>query len=162
VDGRAEAAPVEVVPQILALSPDGQHVAHGVKKDKKYPFVADGQCGAEYEFIEGGKFSSDGKHFAYMAKKAGKHLLVIDGHEVTEYDKIENAWFSNDFKHVAIQAFSHGRSSLVVDGQPAGEGYDYISGLTVSPDGTRVAYAAKRGKNWTVRGIAFGNSLNQG
>jgi Tol biopolymer transport system component len=89
--------------------------------------VVDGKAGTEYDDIPSPPiFSPDGKRVAYGVKKGEKQLVVVDGKAGKEYDEI-----SGGFPPIKLAPVR-------------------FSAVVFSPDGKRVAYAAKNGEKWLV------------
>lgn len=151
----------------LVFSPDGKRVAYLV--GFKSAVVVDGILGKTYDEIAFFGFSPDSRRFGYWAKSRGVWRAVIDGEEATGYAATGPPCFSPDNKRVAYAAIGAGKLSvedfgrlvwtrpgdaqwfLVVDGdsQP-GLGEMPDPSLLFSPDGRRIAYLAKHGRNDSV------------
>lgn len=159
----------------VVFSPDGKRIAYTTRQgDSKRIVVIDGVESPPYDEITTGTpvFSPDSKHVAYGARRGTeKWALVLDGTEGKLCRTIadHSVAFSPDSAHVAYAAGRTGAKThtLVVDAAE-GKEYDDIAfampvvrlgkpdlDLTIergtlapafSPDGKRVAYAARRGK----------------
>ncbi len=92
-------------------------------------------------------FSQDGNQIAYLARKPSSQedlYFVVDGQITETY----NATFqyppkmvvSDDFKHVAFTIINPLDYYVITDGKP-GKIYGSMNQLTMSPDGTRIAYS---------------------
>jgi len=165
----------EIGPGSLRISPDSARVAYGAARGKKKVLVVDGAEGKEYDrVVAGSLFSPDGKRFAYAAKRGDKWLVVVDGMGGKEYDEIvQEPVFSPEGVRLAYSAKRGGKWVTVVDGVEQKE-YRGIRGYTeavrraqedekarkyyeraefnvqvqypiFSPDGKRLAYAARSG-----------------
>jgi len=138
--------------------------------------VVDGVEGPEYRWIgpsDGGLgwsarpvWSTDSTHLAYVAKKGDRFVAVVDGREGRDYAWVSNPCFSADGRRVLYKAcrqapsaehawHSSGSWVAVVDGAESAECDEVLSHSnlmggwelpTFSPDGRRVAYAARRGR----------------
>jgi hypothetical protein len=154
-----EVTVAEVAPDkdtdLLAISPDGKHLAYKKVHGDKQQISVDGVEGLEYDGIANGScvFSSDSNRVAYMAMRGKKWLVVVDGVEGPAYDGIAKGTpvFSPDSKRVAYGA-RHGERWLVVADGMEGKEYDglAISAPLFSPDSKRIAYAAFRGDGQLV------------
>jgi hypothetical protein len=63
----------------LALSPDGERLAHGALVDGRWRMVVDGVEGPPFDTVDAPIFSPDGAHLAYLAMEGDEWLLVVDG-----------------------------------------------------------------------------------
>jgi hypothetical protein len=127
-----------------------------VKKGERWAVVVDGVEGKAYRDI-GHQivFSKDGRRWMYIARDSLYHA-VIDGVETGAYASIEQSsyGFSESGEHVAFQASDGAKSFWVVDGRPQ-KSYERLSmvyGPSFSPDGTRLTYVAREGRE---RGRVF-------
>jgi WD40 repeat protein len=148
----------------ITISPDGKRVAYVAKAGKKCVVVVDGKKGEEYDSCLRVAFSPDGKRTAYVATKGKKAFVVVDGVKGKEYLTVGQPVFSPDGKTVAYNASSAPDRRLVVVNSAESQKYDFdrrggtqlqAGGFSFpfyfSPDGKRVAYAAKRdGKQFIV------------
>ncbi len=64
---------------------------------------------------------------------------------------------SNDKNHIAYKQLSGHKQYAIIDGRK-GKGYDSTMNIVFSPDGKKVAYAAKKGKKWIA--VVNGQELN--
>lgn len=110
------------------FSPDGQGLAYiGLAKGREY-VVRDGKRGKLYDRILDLRFSPDGKRLAYVAARLPRDRA-----------KSRPATGSADTR-VRYKVV------LVVDGRESQAFDRIVCGPVFSPDGKRVAYAAKQGK----------------
>jgi hypothetical protein len=94
-------------------------------------------------------FSPDSKRIAHMGIVNKLHMLVVHEPDGTStegrpHDRCGDAVFSADSRHVAYRAVDEQRWRLVVDDRES-QDYDRIGQFAISPDGSRLAFAAKRG-----------------
>jgi hypothetical protein len=151
-------------PDTLAVSPDGMRMAYAVLDGQgRGHIVVDGKAGLNYTGLAGVPvFSADSRHMAYAARNTqNQWFAVVDG--VERHDKHPSAkghpgispdlLFSLDGRRLAyvasVDSGSAVKQFVVVDGQEGAQ-YDEIAGLAMSPNGERVAYAARTGNQWAV------------
>jgi len=89
---------------LLALSPDGRHVAYRVE-EKGPPFrafvVRDGTEGHQYEHTTQPAFSPDSRHLTYSAVRNRRWLIVTDGEErEVDDDYVMGVIFTSDGRHL--------------------------------------------------------------
>jgi len=89
---------------LLALSPDGRHVAYRVEQ-KGPPFrafvVRDGTEGRRYEHTTQPAFSPDSRHLTYSAVRNRRWLIVTDGEErEVDDDYVMGVTFTSDGRHL--------------------------------------------------------------
>ncbi|HEX3000661.1 MAG TPA: hypothetical protein VHR86_10570 [Armatimonadota bacterium] len=88
-------------------------------------------------------FSANG-HFGICAFRGkNREMAVIDGKEGPEYNEVHGITLSADGRRCAYVAAKNGKQFVVIDGKP-GAKYAEVRwlGLTFSPDGKHLAYAA--------------------
>jgi hypothetical protein len=95
------------------------------------------------------EYSPDGQHFAVKAKKAGTSLLIVDGEETTIPGEL-TALSLGAAGEVAYATRSGGRDAVIFGGQELPGQYDEVWGLTISPDGRRLAFWGRRGTRWSL------------
>jgi Tol biopolymer transport system component len=122
----------------VVITPSNEHVflqtgldAAGLMLEETYLFPSPEKDRGKFpDMTLPAKFSPDGKHMAYAACRA----------EAKSYVKIREDLFA-----------SIGSECLtVVDGHEVGADYDQTYSPTLSPDGKRVAYTARKGKKSLV------------
>ena len=150
VDGKEQEQYDEILAGTLAFSDDGARIAYIGEIGSKRMVVVDGKVEKAYDAIASSSpvFSSDCSRFAYGARIGDGWFMVTDGEEGKRYQALRGhpiALFSGDSKRVVYTAQTATKQVVaVVDGKE-GKGYDDIVGLVFSPDGRRIAYAAKEG-----------------
>lgn len=141
------------------ISPDGKKVAYAAAKRPGicYAVVGSKTVGNGHAGVETPGFSRDGKRFAYGAAVHGRRWAVVDSRGKAAKDTYDHAGspvFGKGTRYAFVA--KEGRSEFVVMGKKRYEGdYSFISHLTVSPDGKRVAFAALRGAH-IARGAGGG------
>jgi Tol biopolymer transport system component len=116
----------------------------------KHLLVVDGHEGETFDRIVHGSavFSPDSRRLAYAAEREGKFRIVVDGKEGPHFDDIYNPVFSADSQHIVYVGGKVGSRSALVDGEIISAQYPDVgggTGVVVSPDGKRLAYAAITG-----------------
>ena len=150
VDGKEQKQYDEILAGTLAFSHDSRRVAYTGEVGSKRMVVVDGEEGKAYDAIASSSpvFSPDCSRFAYGGRSGDGWFMVVDGKEGKRYQALRGdpiALFSGDSKRVVYTAGTATKQVVaVVDGKE-GKGYDDIVGLVFSPDGRRIAYAAKEG-----------------
>lgn len=155
----------------LVFSPDGKRLAYWARKDNgKQVIVIDGVEGKEHERIIHHIFSPDGQRVAYVVIRDGKRIIAVDGIEGKEKcDIIREIVFSQDGKYVAYEGVRDELHFVGLTGEvyniKRGDkmvsimqekvqgvgGYDWVYGITFSPDGERLAFIATRdGKSFAI------------
>jgi Tol biopolymer transport system component len=157
-----------------SFSPDSEHLAYVARKGSARCVVMDGVEGKLFSAIDEPTedqwpfvFSPDSAHLAYVAVIAkGKESVVVDGVQGPVFDEIllHSFSFSANSRHFAYAARRGGRGIVVKDGKEVLEADDIFSevhvfgntrigetfGPFLSPDGTRLACAIRRGTNWVA------------
>ncbi|MGH9746891.1 MAG: hypothetical protein ACRD59_12385 [Candidatus Acidiferrales bacterium] len=133
----------------ISFQPQGKSIAYCACRDKKCHLVVDGaETGAEYDDISYARYSPDGKRLAFTARRSKKWVAVVDGKELApEFDDI---WFSSlGFSRGSGRFFVSGRIKNnwlhAVDGA-SGPGFEVISYIAFSRDGSHYAYAGANAK----------------
>jgi hypothetical protein len=141
---------------------DGWLVTFEVKRGDKQVAVVDGVEGRPYDYVGPIYATPGGAHTLYPARLGDDSFVVFDGREGPKFSNIEIDYggqpFSPDGRHYAYTALRQLDADTmkylaVADGKE-GRLYDYVTGLTYTPDGAHllyVAYDRARGKSFLVR-----------
>src|SRR6185503_1717288 len=98
----------------------------------------------------------DNQHVAYIAQSGAKWHVVVDRKAGRHYDGVRNGSliFSSDGKRISYVARSRKlfreKRFVVVDGKEEKQYDDVGEHLVFSPNGQRMAYSARLGKNTFV------------
>ena len=149
---------------LAAVSPDGTRMAYAVLDGKgRGHIVVDGKAGTDYEGLAGRPvFSADSGRVAFVARNTQDlWFAVVDGVERPDKHPAvkglpgvsPNLLFSLDGRRLAtvvsVETGGVAKQIVVADHQE-GAKYDEIAGLAISPNGERLAYAARTGSQWSV------------
>lgn len=154
LNGRESATYDSLIAGDFTFSPDGKHLAYGVKKGTQQYVVVDGVEQAPFDALGNGtlKFSPDSAHLIYQAATGKQTSVFLDGKRVGPVCEGELAGtpiFSPDSKRLLFAGIRAGKWSVAVDGIE-GEPFDAVEVPAFSPDSKRVMYASKKGANWAV------------
>jgi Tol biopolymer transport system component len=148
----------------FAASPDGTRMAWAsLDEQGRGHVVIDGKAGTNYAGLFGKPvFSPDSRRVAHLAMNTQNLWFVVaDGVENrNKYPSVKghsavapDLLFSLDGRRLAYVVFADiggaGKQFVVVD-REVGSKYDEIAGLAISPNGERLAYAARTGNQWAV------------
>jgi len=151
-------------PDMVVFSPDGTRMAYAVLDGQgRGHIVVDGKAGTDYAGLAGRPvFSADSKRVAYLARNTQDlWFAVVDGVERPDkHPSVKglsgvspNLLFSLDGRRLAyvVSVDTGGvAKQFVAAFHQEGAKYDEIAGLAISPDGERLAYAARTGNRWAV------------
>lgn len=143
----------------VTWAPSGDAVAYIDKRGAYYHVVVNGEKGPKLEYADWPVFSATGKHIAYRAREGDpghyRWFIVHDGKRQPDYSWVSEPAISPDGSMVAYWATENGGKPsglhasgdyFVVYGKKKGPEYSgqSISGVppVISPDGSKVAYAA--------------------
>jgi hypothetical protein len=138
--------------EFAMFSPDGQRHAIVARRGGEWLVVLDGKPGQSFDIIGGGTFSSDGRRFTYAAADVRKGLggnkargrVVVDFEAGPQFEgNAVGSWTQNMAagRRLEIARGYEGRPDATIHG---------VGAPTCSPDGSRIAYAAHRGKDDAV------------
>ena len=144
-----------------SVSPDGVHTVYRASVDGVAFVVFDGVVGPHFEEITSPRilWSRRGNRWAYSARLGENDFAVAggpDGHAPqlpSPYSIVHlsgDVWSENGRRFVYVAERAN-RQFAVIDGIEQAE-YDEVSAASVkiSLDGSRVAYAARRGRVWCL------------
>ncbi len=158
VNGKDEKEYDWVVANSLTFSADSSVCAYVVQDSKgMYPVIGGVEGKAYHEIIKSDLFAiPGGKSFAFFAKNksGGRNFVVINGEDGKEYDDVGNLVFSPDGKRWAYAVRSGEKMYFLIDNKPTAE-YDAVNGASFvwSPDSTRYAFGAVKGKGETAKAV---------
>lgn len=142
------------------FSPDGAHLAYEARENGQYFVVLDEKEGEHFSGIDYPfQFSPDSARLGYVATiEKGKQCVVIDGKRGPVFDTVfpTSFTFSDNSLHFAYAGRRGDRCSAVKDGEEVLQADEMVMdsgpGKTLwpilSPDGSRMACAVRRGGQW--------------
>lgn len=139
-----------VVLQCIYFSPDSQHTAYMARRGTDYCVVRDGKEGKTYKQISASQttaspFSPDSKHLVYYVENQD---MVVDG---VEFDRnISGPVFSPDGAHTAFVDRTVFDKQFVMKDLQVEPAYKQVTTPVFSPDSSRMAYYAKKDKDWVL------------
>lgn len=157
----------------FSFSSDSSRVVYRItQKDRKKSFLIlqdfghDKERWTELSAWSGGVLlTQDGKQIVYNEDKKGKQYLVVApwkaperGKKIGPYDSILRPVIGPDRTTVAFHAMKGGKWLSVVGKRESPARYDGVGDapLIFSPDGSKIAYAARRGGEQKKMGISGG------
>lgn len=154
------------------FSPDSDNIAYIAFKAKNPPgpksdvfVVLDEKESKAYDFATNHIFSEDGKHFAYLASSQKTDFVVVDGTEDKHYSSIGTLYISAKLetdrglrflpKSSVVSYIANttnfddpNNKQFVVIGNKESSLYDEIYERPIlSPDGKKVSFGARKGKD---------------
>lgn len=133
------------------VSPDRNYWAAVVKKDGKSCVMLNGNAGRGYDKVAALGFSPDSMKVAYIAAEGDVFFVCVNQDRHPSFSLIDpeqGIVFTNNSKHLAYVVRKDKNTWCVVkDGAP-GPAWEEIKLVTFSPDGTRLAYAARKNDQW--------------
>lgn len=144
----------------ITFSPDGLRLAWVGRRGSKRVVALDGKEGGPFDTVGGLTFSADSRRFAYagadihggLTGNKGKGRVVVDGEPGPQFEgttlPLSNpgALDATDFRGLVPILLTRGKLDPVYASYLLYR-FHGISRPIFSPDGSRVAYAARRGKN---------------
>ncbi len=161
VDGTRGPAFQAIDADSIAFSPDGLRVGYVAADRACVRTVAEGVAGTCFARVVGlavaDTVAGDVLVAADRSDEAQAHVFV-GGTRVRDVRGARSLTVDPDVRHWAVVADAAGdgrgdavgASRLVVDGSEKGESFDRIGRVVWAPDGSTVAYTARRGDTWRV------------
>lgn len=130
------------------VSADGRTVAYkACEREDSWFIVRNGRrVGAPAEGITNPALSDDGSVLAYATEAADRYRLIVGGREIELREMPRSVFLSPNGS-----AWGYVTQSSVITARGRSEEFDEIVNPAFSPDGKRVAFAARRGKEWTLQ-----------
>ncbi len=157
----------------------GPGMMGGREERRKYFMVIDGKKGEKFDEVGKPVFSPDGKRIAYRVREGDKWFIIVDGKKGEKFDKVGDPVFSPDGRRIAYVAWESGKGLryntigvlvgsmsgvpkpgmergkyfVVIDGNKKKiEAFDWVGRPVFSPDGKKVAFGARKGRElwWKV------------
>lgn len=135
------------------VSPDRGHWAAIVQKDGKSRVMLNGAMGRGYDRVASLGFSPDSMKVAYIAAEGDAFFVCVNQDRHPSFSLIDpeqGLVFSSDSNYLAYAARTDRNAWCVVRNGVPGAAWEEIRYLTFSPDGKRLAYAARRNDQWHV------------
>ena len=151
VDGTPQPAEFDGI-VTTTFSPDGQRIAYLGRRGEKYTVVVDGKEDSTFDIVSGIRFSSDSRRIVYagadvkrgFGKEKAFGRVSIDG---TAGPSFEGAQVGGLLKSMATGSITRLVTGYLPQFWADTHG---VSTPVFSPDGARVAYAARREKDAIV------------
>jgi sugar lactone lactonase YvrE len=141
----------------LVFSPGGDRFAYVARRQGRAVLVLDAAELSSHDDLGRPVFSADGTRCAYVATDDGRQHVRLDGGQTLSPPagaaiRSASLALSRDGKRAAYTAVSHNGARVIGSDGTAGEPFDFVfdGSLTFSPDGARIAYAARRGGGCVV------------
>ena len=134
---------------LLVISPDGGKVAFTGARGKEQRVEVGSAEGEPFDEVGTPRFSPDGTTVAYRARRGKREYMVVGTKKGKAYQGVGwPVWGPGGaFAYYVLS----GRSQALVAGGEIGEEYDCVSGTPAfSPDGSVVAYSARKGAKWFI------------
>jgi hypothetical protein len=145
----------------VMFSPDGEHLSYTVDGTEPV-LVLDSETVGYYDEVLGPVYDSVGKGLGYALRYQDLWHVTIQRPAGTirfeTTDDVSDLMLCPSGEHFAYARTSPlGGVTIMLDTVPVGE-YREVEGLTFSPDGRNLAFAAAEGNKWRVvfKGVASG------
>lgn len=134
----------------VVFSGDGRRIAYAAQRGDQWMAVMDNAEGPPHRAIAEGMmaFSPGGGWLAYVAQTDEQWQIIVGRQRWKSFDSVRQILFSPDNKRLAGVVVSGGAELVVVNNRE-GRIFDRVGGgtLAFSPDGSRLGYIAKAGRN---------------
>ncbi|MBX3082642.1 MAG: PD40 domain-containing protein [Anaerolineae bacterium] len=123
----------------------------GFLKDKTIEYIYNGKVFGPYDSASVPIVSADHQHFLLRVTKGQTSSLIVDGAVVAE---IKNKFADYQMAANGQVAYSYQdgkRWKVNFAGNDLQGDYDYVTHLTLSSDGSHVAFWARNGNTWTLK-----------
>jgi len=142
-----------LVPSGVEFSPDGEHMSFVISALEP-AFILDGKRFDRWDRVLGPVYDSVGKSLGYALRYRDVWRVTIrHPARVIQFetaDDVSDLMLSPSGEHFAyLRTRPLGKRVVVLDTVPVGD-YDRVEGLTFSPDGKHLAFAAGEGNRWRV------------
>ena len=152
-------------PSSVEFQPKASSYAFCACHEKKCRLVIDGtEAGDEYTDISRPEYSRDGKRLAFVGKRGKKWIAIVDGKETGP--ELDDFWysgwgFSRDVTHFFVAGRIKANWLYAIDGQQ-GPGFDVLSRIAFSRDGTHYAFGGIVAKGGFKKQKTFGTMVLDG
>lgn len=123
-------------------SKDGSTLAYPAGKGNREFIVLNGKEEEKYDVVQFPKFSNDNFSLIYIANEGNKWFAVINRKKEKRYDMVKDVVFSPSGNSYAYCAKLNNKWFIVRNGVEVSALFDDVSGLTFTPDGSKIVFIA--------------------
>lgn len=138
------------------VSSDGNHWAGGIRREGRGLVVVDGKerdlGGREFY---GGTFSPDGSRLACRLSRGGDRYFQLDTEDPIPVSELRFPVWNSDGTRVAVAVYSSPSKWYILCGDRKSEKYDEVSDPVFHPDGSCLAFSARKGKELLRRVLSL-------